>query len=227
MEIKNLDWPRLSGELWYAIPPFWMFIEDENEVKILPAPTPRGLMVFLIALGVIVIVGVQIARPFVHDRSDQILMTIGSVCVALAEIVGAIFLKVTFEREQARGPILFVSSAKREVSLPRESKTWSFDQIVRWDIVYGCRIRDRFWGSRGFDSFISELQVVVANGENGLSAWPIAGAFTANDPPMHNAALSAAQRTNTPLFLVTAKESRLLWSPPNKRELPPSGGPTG
>jgi hypothetical protein len=210
MEIKQLEWPRLSGSLLYGEPKPWMVVENENGIEIIPAETPRGLIVALVAIGLVIVVVVQLLLPWVRHNSDKIWATVGSAGVLITFIVGAIFFKVKFNREQARGPILLISFATRQLTLPRVSKMWSFSQVVRWDILYGMQIRDQFGRSRRFVSSILELQVVVKNGECQLSAWPIAGALAKNDAALHDVGQRIAARMNLPLVFVTAKGSRVL-----------------
>ena len=57
MEIYPLDWPRLSGKLWYGPPFRWEVADAGKSIAIVPARTPFGLMGWFVFLGLIIVVG--------------------------------------------------------------------------------------------------------------------------------------------------------------------------
>ncbi len=200
MEIYPLDWPRLSGVLWYGPPHRWEIINTEDGIQIIPAKTPRGLMMFFVILGLAIVAGTQLVMIWQVNFPDKGLALLGSVVVALGLIIGCIFLHVTFSREQARGPILVISLLKKEAYLPREGKSWPFDRILNWEIVHGTWVRVEHEKPKLFDE-VSELQMVIMNDTGEKSAWPIIGAMGRHDRVLYAAAEKIAMKTNLPLLV--------------------------
>jgi hypothetical protein len=202
MEIYPLDWPRLSGKLWYGPPYYWEVADTKESIEIISAKSPYGLMVFFALLGLVVMAGTQLVLSRLPAFPDKGWATVGSVGVALALILACVFLHVTFSREQDRGPTLIISFARKEVRLPRVGKSWTFDNIVRWEIVHGA------WVRRGnphlFPDVISELQVVVENDNGEKSAWPIIGALGRHNRTLYAAANRIAMKME--LQLVVTRE---------------------
>jgi hypothetical protein len=216
-----LDWPRLSGRLWYSLPSYWEVADTDESIEIIPAKTPRGLMVYFAVLGLIVVAGTQLVLSRLPAFTDKGWATVLSIGVALSMMLLCVFLRVTCAREQARGPILVISFAKKEICLPRAGKAWPFDSIVRWEIVYGAWVRGsgKYAKPHLFPDVISELQMVVENDNGEKNAWPIIGAGGRPGswryrPNLLTVADKIAKRTELPL-LVT-REERLKKVPAEK-----------
>jgi hypothetical protein len=208
MEIYPVEWPRLSGDLWYGPPHLWRTSDTQYTLEVLPAPIPYGFIGFFILLALLEVVGVWMALktlPYLHDSDWGQAASIG---VALALILCSLLVYLAFVREQSRGPILVVSLKTRELSLPREAKSWTFDRVVRLEIVHGTSQRIERRRFRPFDE-ISELQLVVTNGGGEWSAWPIVGALGKSDPTLYSAANTIAKKLEVPL-LVTAGGEKVV-----------------
>ncbi len=176
MEIYPLDWPRLSGTLYYGPPHPWKLLYTKESIEIVPAKTPRGAMAASAILGLAVGAGV-LAFLFCTPSFPEkwIAAACGTVvALGLAILIPAI-IATGFARAQTRGPTLVISFLKREVSLPREGKTWLFDRILRWEIVHGSWVRGSCGKPHLFQDNIGELQMVVANDDGKESARPIVG----------------------------------------------------
>lgn len=175
MEIHPIEWPRLSGTLWYGAPLCWQIDENDETLDIVPADAPCGLMAFFVVLGLIALIGALSIVCLHPEFPDKGWVLFGGVGLALTMSLAAFLVWVGYTRNQARGPIFQTSLAAKEVRLPREGKVWPYDKIVRLEIVYGAWVRGASKQPHLFD-YISELQMIVRNDAGDLSAWPIIGA---------------------------------------------------
>ena len=108
---------------------------------------------------------------------------------------------------------MLISFARKEVCLPREHKSWPFDSVVRWEVVWGQSIRGADGKPRLFIEQIAELQMIFKDDKGEERAWPIIGT---GGPPgrtyfqddILTVARRIAKRMGLPLLLTTKKGSR-------------------
>lgn len=207
MEIYPLEWPRLSGVLSYGLPHYWEVVDTEESIEIIPAKMPYGLMAYFVLLGLAVAVGTPLILSRMADFPDKGWAIFGGVGVGLGLVLVSLILRATFGYAQTRGPILAISFADKEVCLPREGKSLPFENIVRWEIVYGAWVRKTGGKPFLFADEISELQMIVKNDEEGMSAYAIVGASWRYDKQFGEAANTIARRMNLPLVVVNGDEN--------------------
>ncbi len=213
MESYPLDWPRLSGRLSYASPTYWRMACAEDSIEIIPARTPNGATVCLISLGLVFLAGTQFALSRLPAFPQKPFAELISIGVALTLIVGSVLIRATYIREQARGPTMVISFARREVCLPREHKSWPFDSVVRWEVVWGQWIRGPDRKPNLYHEQVAELQMIFKDDKGEERAWPIIGT---PGPPgrtyFQDDILAVARRIakgmELPLLLTTKKGSR-------------------
>ena len=207
MEIDPLEWPRLSGTLYYGLPHAWKLMDAKESIEIVPVETPRGMMGGFAVLGLAAGAGVLaflFCTPSFPEKWIPAVIGAG-VALGLAILIPAI-VAAGFARAQSRGPTLVISFLNKEVSLPREGKAWPFDRILRWEIAYGSWVRGSCGKPHLFPEGIGELQMVVANDDGKESAWPIVGGmwpiFGAHATALFVAATTIATRMELPMAIV-------------------------
>ena len=130
--------------------------------------------------------------------------------MAAALILGKVFVRMEFTKEQARGSILVISFARKEVCSPRTGKMWPFARIVRWDIVYGAWVRKSYNGKpMPCPDIISELQMVFENDNKEQSAWPVIGVM-GRDHRLFTVARRIAKRMDLPLYFIKQEKGHKL-----------------
>ncbi len=207
LEIDPLEWPRLSGTLYYGLPHPWKLMDAAESIEIVPAETPRGMMACFAVLGLAAGAGVLaflFCTPSFPEKWIPAVIGAG-VALGLAILIPAI-AAAGFARAQSRGPTLVISFLKKEVSLPREGKTWPFDRILRLEIVYGSWVRGSCGKPYLFSDRIGELQMVVASDDGKESAWSIVGnqwpIFGAHATALFAAATVIATRMKLPMAVI-------------------------
>ena len=145
-----------------------------DSIEIMPAKTPRSLMVYFAFLGVAVLVGTRLILHRLPDFPQAWLVSAWSVAMFLGFAVACLVLYVLFTREQARGPILLIHFGKKEARLPRAGRSWPIDKVVRFDIVSGRCVRRKGRSDKPVKlaNPILELQMVVDDAGE-MVAWPL------------------------------------------------------
>jgi hypothetical protein len=205
MEIDPLSWPRLTGKFWYDLPHYWEMFSTDDSLEIVPAKTPRGLIIGLVVLGLLVLTGVGTFLLWQPGFPDKGWLLVGGIGLSLVFIVAVpALIHIKYYIEQARGPILSISFVDKEVHLHRENRSWPFDNIVRWEIVRGAWVRGegKHKEPHLFDD-ISELQMIVKNDAGNESAWPVVGGST--NVSFRTAAGEIAKKMNLPLVMLRDK----------------------
>jgi len=189
-------WPRLTGKFWYSHPVTWTMLCNDHGLSLLPAPLPRGLVGFFLALAVIVGFGSIPIALFATGKLG--LAVLIGLTFAVAFALGAQFVRYKHASQQRLGPMLEVSTAGSEIRLPRERRCWTLHDIVRWEVLSGTRVWRKGQEPIVFDD-ISELHLVVSNSDGSEEAWPIAGAPGRDAPELVEAGQAAARITGKPL----------------------------
>jgi hypothetical protein len=190
-----------------------MIVHTDRCIEIIPAKTPRALIVYFAVLGLAVLIATQLVLAVLPYFPEKWLVSACSAAVALGFGAICLVIRVAFSREQARGPILLISFAEREVRLPREGKSWPIDRVVRWDIVSGRHLRPKGMYDEPckLSHGLLELQMIVDDAGE-LTAWPLIGATSWNDPMLLDESKKIAQRMGLPVAVIDeADHSGKVW----------------
>ena len=198
------EWPRLSGRLGYSFPPNWRMDASEDLLQLLPAHCPRGLILWFAVFGLSsIVVAAMTVVTFPAVNKPIVLFT--GVGLLVVFILSSAWVYARFARERDAGPFLLVLSKSKKLHLPRANKSISFEQVLRCEIVYGARIRELDGSSTLFPDEISELQLVTAEPDKRIVAWPIIGALGRSDNELLTVACIVARRVNVPCVVTDGK----------------------
>lgn len=201
MEVTSHQGPRLSGKLWYGPPHLWEIKRDDKSITILPKEHLRGLVFFFMLLAALS----AIAAPFVVSRlptPDWFAGVLVSIGFVLGFLLCCVLIRAVVSSERNRGAILLISLNDRQVRLPRNDRSWPLDRILRWEVIYGVRVQRMNGKSSTFGDEISELQMVVDEGDGQVSVWPIIGALGHGDRDLWAAAQGIAEMTSLPWVVI-------------------------
>jgi hypothetical protein len=216
MEIYPLDWPRLSGTLYYGPPYPWKLQVTEEAIRIVPAKVSYGLILYFVVLALVVTFGIPLILTRLLKSPQYWVVTLFCAAAGLALTLCGVGVYLLFAGMRARGPVLAISLLKREVALPREHKTWALDRIVRWEIVSGWWVRGYSGKPSIIPDVISELQMIVTDDKGKESAWPIIGGPGPHNTQIDEVATTIASKTGLPMTLLEVK-GPLLPIPPRTK----------
>jgi hypothetical protein len=195
-------WPRLSGTLLYGPPHSWRIVDRKESLEIVPAAFAGRMFLYLAIIGFGLIVAAQLLLKNVLGLPIW-WSALAASAMASSMIIAYLLMRALFARQHHLGPFLVISFTDRTVYLPRHGRSWPFDKIVGWEIVRGAWVRESDGQAYLFPDVISEMQVVVQNGSDERSAWPVIGALGHLDHKLISAADTIARRMALPLFALT------------------------